>query len=133
AHALEGRVPFLDLAFVARAMREDPALKTTDARPEKWLLRRAVSDLLPPEIVWRTKQEFAHGSGSADALSEHAQRTVSDADFARRSELFPEDTPATKQAFAYRRIFEERFPGEERRRTVGRWRGHAHATMNEPS
>lgn len=135
AHALEGRVPFLDLAFVARAMRQDPALKTIDARPEKWLLRRAVSDLLPPEIVWRTKQEFAHGSGSASALSEHAQRAVSDADFTRRSELFPGDTPTTKQAFAYRRIFEERFPGEERRRTVGRWRGHshAHATTNDPS
>ncbi|MBX3207387.1 MAG: asparagine synthase B [Labilithrix sp.] len=133
AHALEGRVPFLDLAFVARAMRQDPALKTTQERPEKWLLRRAVSDLLPPEIVWRTKQEFAHGSGAAAALSAHAEREVTDADFARRRELFPEDTPTTKQAFAYRRIFEERFPGEERRRTVGRWRGHAHAATHETS
>ncbi len=126
AHALEGRVPFLDLELVAGAMRLDPALKTTGPRrPEKWMLRRAVGDLLPFEIAWRTKKEFAHGSGAANVLSEHAERSVTDADFARRHELFPDDTPTTKQGFAYRRIFEERFPGEARRRTVGRWRGRA--------
>ena len=126
AHALEGRVPFLDLELLAYAMRLDPALKTIGARrPEKWLLRRAVSDLLPFEIAWRTKQEFAQGAGAAQLLSAHAEKTVTDADFARRHELFPDDTPTTKQGFAYRRIFEEKFPGEARRRTVGRWRGRA--------
>lgn len=123
AHALEARVPFLDLDFVECAMGLDPALKMTDdEHPEKWILRRAVSDLLPPEIAWRTKQEFSEGSGASTVLTEHAERTVTDADFARRAELFPEDTPTTKQALAYRRIFEEKFPGEARRRTVGRWR-----------
>ena len=126
AHALEGRVPFLDTELVARAMRQDPRLKTTGAqRPEKWMLRRAVSDLLPFEIAWRTKEEFAHGTGAARVLSDDAERAVTDDDFARRHELFPDDTPTTKQGFAYRRIFEERFPGEARRRTVGRWRGRA--------
>ena len=126
AHALEGRVPFLDPELVALAMRQDPRLKTSGhERPEKWMLRRAVSDLLPFEIAWRTKEEFAHGSGAAGVLSEHAEKSVTDADFARRHELFPVDTPTTKQGFAYRRIFEEKFPGEARRRTVGRWRGRA--------
>jgi asparagine synthase (glutamine-hydrolysing) len=123
AHGLEGRVPFLDVGFVALGMRRDPALKLTTAdRPEKWMLRRAVSDLLPPSIVWRTKEEFAHGSGATNLLAAHGERSVSDADFARRNELFPSDTPATKSAFAYRRIFDELFPGEGQRRTVGRWR-----------
>src|SRR5690606_1908838 len=45
AHALEGRVPFLDVDLVARAMKHDPALKTREGRAEKWLLRRSVSDL----------------------------------------------------------------------------------------
>lgn len=131
AHALEGRVPFLDVDFVASAMRIDPTLKTTGERPEKWLLRRAVSDLLPTEITWRTKQEFAHGSGSAKVLFEHAEQSVGDADFARRRVLFPDDTPTTKHGFAYRRLFEERFPGEERRKTVGRWHGRAPASALE--
>lgn len=122
AHALEARVPFLDRDLVALGMRRDPALKVTrDGRPEKWLLRREVEDLLPPEIVWRTKQEFAHGSGSADVLADHGERVVSDADFTRRAELYPDDTPTTKTHFAYRRTFERMFPGEARRRTVGRW------------
>lgn len=125
AHALEGRVPFLDVAFVAKTMRLDPTLKTTREHPEKWMLRRAVAELLPSEIVWRTKQEFAHGTGAAKILQEHAERTVTDADFARRHELYPDDTPSTKQALAYRRIFDRTFPGDARRRTVGRWRGHA--------
>lgn len=124
AHALEGRVPFLDLELVALGMRRDPALKLKTAeRSEKWMLRRAVSDLLPADIVWRTKQEFAHGSGSSDVLSAHHERSVTDADFARRASLFEDDTPTTKSGFAYRRLFEEMFPGEARRKTVGRWRG----------
>jgi asparagine synthase (glutamine-hydrolysing) len=129
AHGIEGRVPFLDVAFIDHAMRLDPELKLRRGRPEKWLLRMAVSDLLPPEIVWRTKQEFAEGSGSPALLAAYAEQAVTDADFACRHTLFPEDTPTTKQAFAFRRIFEQRFPGEARRRTVGRWRGRAPTTL----
>ncbi len=133
AHALEGRVPFLDRDFVALGMRRDPALKLTTAdRPEKHMLRRAVADLLPSEIVWRKKQEFAHGSGSAGILSAHGEASVSDADFARRAVLYPVDTPTTKAGFAYRRIFDEMFPGEARRKTVGRWHGRV-PTSKEPS
>jgi asparagine synthase (glutamine-hydrolysing) len=130
AHALEGRVPFLDLDFVALGMRRDPALKiTSDERPEKWMLRRAVSDLLPHEIVWRTKQEFAHGSGSANVLSSHGEELVTDADFSRRDAFYPEDTPTTKAGFAYRRTFERMFPGEARRKTVGRWHASVPVSM----
>ncbi len=126
AHALEGRVPFLDREFVALGMRQSPELKVrSEERPEKWMLRRAFSDLLPPEILWRTKQEFAHGSGSAAALAGYGETKVTDDDFARRDALFPVDPPTTKAGFVYRRIFEEMFPGEARRKTVGRWHGCA--------
>lgn len=128
AHALEGRVPFLDLDFVALGMRRDPALKVlTSDRPEKWMLRRAVSDLLPSEIVWRTKQEFAHGAGSANVLFSHGERSVTDGDFARRDALFPSDTPTTKAGFSYRRTFDQMYPGEARRKTVGRWEAYVPA------
>jgi len=122
AHSLEGRVPFLDLDFLGWAMSMDPAekLRAKD-RPEKWLLRRAFEPVLPAEIVWRTKEEFAAGCGSESILEAHGERAVSDADFRNASRRFPVDTPATKEAFLYRRIFEEHFPGESARRTVGRW------------
>jgi asparagine synthase (glutamine-hydrolysing) len=75
AHGLEGRVPFLDLEFVDAALRVPPELKLPAGGPEKWVLRQAVADLLPPEITWRTKSQFDEGSGVGDlvdvALADH--------------------------------------------------------------
>jgi len=74
AHGLEARVPFLDTAMVALAMRIDPRLKrpVEDGQViEKWVLRKACEDLLPDEITWRTKAQFAGGSGFADVFAEH--------------------------------------------------------------
>jgi asparagine synthase (glutamine-hydrolysing) len=124
AHALEGRVPFLDNEFVDVAMRLDPALKVhrPDKR-EKWYLRRAFDRLLPDHILWRTKVEFAAGCGSEQALQAHCEQLVTDEEFGRAAEWFPDDRPATKEAFYYRRIFERFFPGDALRSTVGRWRG----------
>jgi len=36
---------------------------------EKWILRKAFEDLLPAEIVWRTKEQFDEGSGTTDVLA----------------------------------------------------------------
>jgi asparagine synthase (glutamine-hydrolysing) len=124
AHSIEGRVPFLDIDFLNAVMAIDPGNKLhRPARPEKWLLRNAVTDLLPESILWRTKQEFAQGCGSEWTLREHCEEVVSDDDLATASQRFPVDTPETKEAFHYRRIFENIFPGETSRRTVGRWSG----------
>ena len=126
AHGLEGRVPFLDVDFLDLAMALDPEEKLHRAdRPEKWLLREAFEGLLPNEILWRTKQEFAQGCGSEWALREHCERAVDDREFARAAEMFPDHTPTTKEAFHCRRIFDRYFPGETAWRTVGRWRGYA--------
>lgn len=129
AHALEGRVPFLDVDFLAWAMAIDPAEKIQRPdRPEKFLLRCAFEGLLPAEIVWRKKEEFAAGCGSEQILQDFGERSVSDADFRQAAGRFPLDTPTTKEAFLYRRIFEEQFPGDAARRTVGRWLGAAAPT-----
>jgi asparagine synthase (glutamine-hydrolysing) len=124
AHSLEGRVPFLDIEFLDLVMAIDPADKVHRPEcPEKWLLRSAFEGALPDTILWRRKQEFAQGCGSEWTLKEHCDAVVSDAAFAQASECFPADTPTTKEAFHYRRIFEGMFPGAAARSTVGRWRG----------
>ncbi|MGH8898479.1 MAG: asparagine synthase B [Egibacteraceae bacterium] len=70
AHSLEGRVPFLDLRMVELALAIPARLKLpTLRRPEKWILRVAVSDLLPPEVTWRDKAQFDEGSGTVDLLA----------------------------------------------------------------
>jgi len=69
AHSLEGRVPFLDLQMVELGQRIPVALKLPGAQAkEKWILRKAFEDLLPPEISWRDKEQFDEGSGTADLL-----------------------------------------------------------------
>ena len=124
AHSIEGRVPFLDIDFLDAVMAIDPGEKLhRPDRPEKWLLRDTVTDLLPEPILWRTKQEFAQGCGSEWTLREHCEEVVGDDDMATAAQRFPIDTPLTKEAFHYRRIFENIFPGETSRRTVGRWQG----------
>jgi asparagine synthase (glutamine-hydrolysing) len=79
AHSLEARVPFLDLDFIDVALRVPVEFKLPDGGPEKWVLREAVADLLPPEIVWRTKSQFDEGTGVGDlvdrALAEHWAHT----------------------------------------------------------
>ncbi|MFQ5682125.1 MAG: asparagine synthase B [Candidatus Binatia bacterium] len=124
AHSIEGRVPFLDIDFLDTVMAIDPGEKLhRRGRPEKWLLRSAVTDLLPESILWRTKQEFAQGCGSEWTLREYCAEVVSEGDWAQATRSYPVDAPRTKEEFHYRRIFEEIFPGETSRRTVGRWRG----------
>lgn len=124
AHSLEGRVPFLDPGFLDTAMAIDPAEKLHQpGRAEKWLLRQAFTGLLPEEILWRTKQEFAQGCGSEWTLRDYCAEVVSDKEFARASSRFHIDVPLTREAFHYRRIFAEFFPGAAAARTVGRWHG----------
>lgn len=67
-HSLEARVPFLDLDFIETALRVPPELCRPEGGPEKWVLREAVKDLLPEEIVWRTKSQFDEGSGVGDLV-----------------------------------------------------------------
>lgn len=70
AHGLEARVPFLDLDFIETALEVPVELSRPDGGPEKWVLREAVSDLLPAEIVWRTKAQFDEGSGVGDLVND---------------------------------------------------------------
>jgi asparagine synthase (glutamine-hydrolysing) len=123
AHGLEGRVPFLDMEFLDWAMSLDPRLKLRPAgRLEKRLLRTAFEGQLPPAILRRKKQEFSQGAGADLILSEYAASKVSTATFAGARSRFPIDTPATKEEFYYRAVFEDLFPGDSARASVHRWR-----------
>ena len=73
AHAIEGRVPFLDLEMIEVAQAVPPSLKLRRGpdgqQVEKWILRKACEGLLPAEILWRPKEQFDEGSGTVDVLS----------------------------------------------------------------
>lgn len=57
AHSLEARVPFLDHSFVELVMRIPAGMRTKPDDP-KYLLRQAVRDLLPEELLRAPKRGF---------------------------------------------------------------------------
>ncbi len=57
ANAIEARVPFLDHELVELAMAVPASEKIRDGIG-KHVVKRAVSDLLPDDLVWRPKQGF---------------------------------------------------------------------------
>ncbi len=121
AWGVEARVPFLDLAFLDVAMGLDAKHKMAGhGRIEKAVLREAFQGALPDSILWRQKEQFSDGVGYGwiDGLKAHAEQAVSDREFAAASTRFPHNPPATKEAYLYRRIFEQHFPGEACAATV---------------
>jgi asparagine synthase (glutamine-hydrolysing) len=56
SHALEVRVPFLDHGLLAAIAQVCPSIKAR--RPAKYLLRRAMAGMLPPELFRRPKMGF---------------------------------------------------------------------------
>jgi len=57
ANSIEGRFPFLDHHVIEFASRLPPALKIRGLT-EKYILKRAMKDLLPKEVAQRTKQPY---------------------------------------------------------------------------
>ncbi|MDQ7918531.1 asparagine synthase B [Mesonia sp. MT50] len=115
AWGIEGRVPFLDKEFMDVAMRINPKDKMINGeRMEKWVLRKAFEDMLPPSIAWRQKEQFSDGVGYSwiDTLKEMVNEKISDEQFANAHHKFPLQTPTSKEEFYYRTIFEEHFPSD---------------------
>jgi asparagine synthase (glutamine-hydrolysing) len=57
AHSLEARTPFLDHHLVELVFRIPPLIRTKTSDP-KYLLKHAVSDLLPPALLTARKRGF---------------------------------------------------------------------------
>lgn len=120
AWGVEGRVPFLDKEFIDVAMGLNPkdkmSIKLPDGkqRIEKWIVRKAFEDILPPDICWRQKEQFSDGVGYSwiDTLKEMTAQKVSDAAFAQREKRFPVNTPKTKEEYYYREIYSRLFPSD---------------------
>lgn len=57
AHSLEARTPLLDHQLVELAFRIPPSIRTKAGDP-KYLLKRAIGDLLPPDLLSARKRGF---------------------------------------------------------------------------
>jgi len=76
---------------------------------EKWILRQAASDLLPDNVLYRTKAKFWEGSGIGTLLSDYASKKISDQDFAYERTLNNGWVLNTKEELLYYRFFKEHY------------------------
>ena len=116
ANSIEGRFPYLDHRVIEFANRLPPSFKIR-GMTEKYLLRRALADLLPTDIVQRTKQPYrAPDSASfffdgqpldyvADLLSERSLREAGWFDPAAVGRLFEKCRAGRAGGFADNQAF----------------------------
>ena len=129
AHGLEARVPFLDKTFldIAMLIEADEKQPKTYAGKEKYILRKAFDTpddpYLPNEVLWRQKEQFSDGVGYnwIDELIAYCSAQVTDAQLKTAKDLYPFNTPATKEAFFYRTIFHGYYPQVSAAQTVRKW------------
>ncbi|MCW2759406.1 MAG: hypothetical protein JWO46_3152 [Nocardioidaceae bacterium] len=125
AHGLEARVPFLSRDMLALAMRIPMEWKLLgedgqEQAQEKALLREAFAGWIPDEILWRRKEQFGDGSGTADVMARQAERLVPEADW--ESLAVPGLPPArSREELGYQRIFADALGGIRADRVLGRF------------
>ena len=92
-------------------MRIPPQFKVRrkDGVVEKWILRQALADALPDEVLWRPKAKFWQGAGVGEVLAEYAEARISDKEFKRERTLPNGWTLISKEELMYYRIFREHF------------------------
>lgn len=127
AHGTKAYVGFLDPQVVKLAVRipvEYKLYREENEEPvEKWVLRKAVEDLLPERVLWRPKVKFWEGAGVEEHLAAYAEERISDHDFSRERVLPDGSLLNTKEELLYYRIFKEHFGELSDLTFVGRTKG----------
>jgi len=90
-----------------------------DQKVEKWIFRKAYENILPDSIVWRGKQEFSQGSGSAGVLPAYFEEQVADHELTEARLKHP--FIRTKEELHYFRLFTGYFGSSHAVQTVGQW------------
>ncbi len=126
AHGLEGRVPFLSRELVDFSFQIPPQWKIyrdeSGQVVEKWILRKAFEGLLPPNILWRTKEQFDEGSGTVELMERVLHSYIQNFDTSRSPlDNLSINLRSSEERF-YHRIFTEVFDHPDRLLpNIGRW------------
>jgi len=122
AHGIVAHVAFLDLDVAEYALSIPVRFKVRrgDEVIEKWILRQALTDVLPEQVLWRPKAKFWQGAGVGQLLAGHAEEQITDAEFSRERLLPNGWTLNTKEELMYYRVFKEHFGGVRHLSWMGR-------------
>ena len=105
-HGLRVVAPLISGELLNYALAIPPEYKQrpmAEGKIEKWILRKAFESVLPEEVVWRTKQEFSQGSGSAGVLPGYFDKALTDEEVAEAQAKHP--IIRSKEELYYFRIF----------------------------
>lgn len=118
ACGLEMRVPFLDTNFTSYYLSINAHERQPQKGVEKYLLRKAFDEqnVIPQEILWRPKEAFSDGMSSHkrswyEILQDHVETFITNQQLEDSPKTFPFNPPRTKEAFYFRQVFEEFYPG----------------------
>ena len=112
-------VPFLDDEVVELATKI-PVDQKLFKKTEKWILRLALVDNLPTEVLMRTKSKFWEGSGIGEHFYKYAEGLISDLDFKEERKIKCGWVLNSKEELMYYRIFKEHFGELENLDWMGR-------------
>ena len=105
-HTLELRMPFVDRDFIDYIMNINTKL-------DQNILRTSFdnNEFLSHDILWNDNKTNKNVSDEAliSLLKIHAENNISDEEFNNREILFPINTPLTKEALLYRKIFDKSY------------------------
>ena len=112
---LEVRVPFLDKEFLEYYLGLLPKFKMPKTYSmEKYLLRKAfdIGDILPKEVLWRTKEGMSDGVSSqnkswAEIIQDKVDTVITDEEFNEHKLRYTHNPPQFKEAYYYRKLFEK--------------------------
>jgi asparagine synthase (glutamine-hydrolysing) len=113
AHGTVAHVCFLDPEVVDYALRIPAEYKLRD-NVEKWILRMALDNMLPEQVLNRKKSKFWEGA---------ADSTITDDDFRRERILKNGWIINSKEELFYYRIFRDQFGELENLSWMGRTKG----------
>jgi len=108
AYGIVAYVSYLDQQVVDLAQQIPAKFKIRDG-VEKWVLRKAMEDLLPNELLMRKKAKFWQGAGVQDYLAIHAESKISDREFLDERVLPDGQRLNSKEELMYYRIFKDLF------------------------
>lgn len=110
AHRLQLFLPFADKAFTDFYLRIPTQLRMpkTNYNIEKFLIRRAFVTSLPPQILWRKREQMSDGISSHDNSWHKSIRSYCEQRVGGRP-IYP-NSVVTKEAAYYLHTFENIFP-----------------------
>ena len=108
AFGTTAHVPFLDEDVVDLAIRIPVEFKLHKG-VEKWILRTALVNDLPTNVLMRTKSKFWEGSGMGEHFYSYAEGLISDSEFYNEKKIKCGWELNSKEELMYYRIFKDHF------------------------